>query len=335
MEWYDWIVLVLSLGFLAAFGTALWWDRPKLGPPAPPGTFDPNEPYRVYCRDFDVETDAESLDKALGLTPNSISVSEARLAEVEKDLASWRAQYESAVVDATARIRGATSKETHKDAVVSLLIDHSGSMRGKPMLLATRVVATATALLEPLGAKQEVLGFTTVRWRGGWSRQRWLENGRPSYPGRLSDILHIVYCHAGERPSAHHYAMMMRETVLKENVDGEAVEWAASRLRQRGESRKYLIVVSDGAPVDDSTLAVNPGTYLDHHLRGAIAEIAQAGDIQLAAIGLGHAVDRYYDRSVVIRTMEEDPGSVVLQLLEQLLGVPRADASNGPPDTGP
>jgi cobaltochelatase CobT len=324
VAWYDWIVLALSLGFLSAYASAVWRSARPGWRSAPAVGFDPNRPYQAYCRDFDVEVDWDKLDETLALKGNSIT--EERLAKIAKDLDAWRARYERAVLEAAARIRSTLSQDAIDDTVVSLLVDHSGSMRGLPVSLGAKAVLTASELLEALRAKQEMLGFTTVRWRGGLSREKWLEAGGPLYPGRLNDILHIVYCGAGEKPNVRHFATMMREEILKENVDGEAVEWAASRLRQRPESRKYLIVISDGAPVDDSTLAVNPGTYLENHLRGVIEGIAKAGDIRLAAIGLGYDVGRYYERSVTVRTLDDDLGQPVLRLLEQLLCAPRAAA---------
>jgi cobaltochelatase CobT len=191
-------------------------------------------------------------------------------------------------------------------------------MRGQSILFAARAAMTASDLLDGLGAKQEVLGFTTVRWHGGLSRQKWLRSGWPRYPGRLNDLLHIVYCSAGDKLDARRYATMLREELLKENIDGEALEWAASRLRQRAERDKYLIVVSDGASVDDSTLLENGDAYLERHLLSVIQGIAQAGDIHLAAIGIGHRMERYYARSATVTAPEELDGAV-LQLIEQLL----------------
>jgi cobaltochelatase CobT len=244
----------------------------------------------------------------------------------ENDLAARRASREPEMREAAARIRAATSQDVLDDTIVSLLIDHSGSMWGQSILFAARAALAASDLLDSLGAKQEVLGFTTVHWKGGASREKWVRDGKPPCPGRLNDLLHVVYCSAGERLHARHGATMLRRDLLKENIDGEAIEWAASRLRQRAESHKYLIVVSDGAPVDDSTLAVNDGAYLERHLLGVIHGIAQAGDIQLAAIGIGHNVERYYARSVTISAPEELDG-VVLQIIEQLVCPPAAATS--------
>ena len=155
---------------------------------------------------------------------------------------------QTALPQAAARIRAATSQDVLDDTIVSLLIDHSGSMRGQSILFAARAAMMASDLLHGLGAKQEVLGFTTVRWRGGASGEKWLRAGRPPYPGWLNDLLHIVYCSAGERLHARDCSTMLRKDLLKENIDGEAIEWAASRLRRRGERHKYMIVVSHGSP---------------------------------------------------------------------------------------
>jgi cobaltochelatase CobT len=315
--WYEWAAVAL----FALYFLAMLWKGPS---PPSPMPLDPSKPYQVFCRDFDVEVESEQLDSALGLTRNSLF--EVRHAEMEEHLPAWRRRHHVAVLETAKRIRATTGQDALDDTVVSLLIDHSGSMRGLPMLYAAEAVMTASDLLESLGATQEVLGFTTVRWQGGRSREKWLDSGRPAYPGRLCDVLHVVYCSAGERPHARHYATMQRLELLKENLDGEAVQWAASRLHKCAESRKYLIVVSDGAPVDDSTIAQNGGAYLVNHLLGVIEEIAQAGDIQLAAIGIGHAVDRYYERSVAVHSAADDVGAAALRLIEQLLCTPTANA---------
>ena len=238
--------------------------------------FDPDRPYQVYTRDFDAEIKADDLDAVLATLPDSDrrwaerfpEVEPAELYDLEKDLAARRARTETAQPQAA-------------DTIVSLLIDHSGSMRGQPMLFTARAALVASDLLDSLGAKQEVLGFTTARWKGGRSREKWLSDGKPSYPGRLNDLLHIIYCSAGEKLSARHCATMLRRDLVKENIDGEAVEWAASRLRRREERQKYLIVLSDGAPVDDSTLHANGDGYLNHHLSRVTSGIEQAGDIGL------------------------------------------------------
>jgi len=281
---------------------------------------DPSKPYSVYCRDFDVEIEAENLVSALRLRPVS---SEVLRATIESGLAAWRVRHDFAALEATSRIRSTVTEEVLKDSVISLLLDHSDSMRGQKMLLAAGAAMMASDLLDGLGVKHDVLGFTTVRWRGGLSRQKWLRSGQPPYPGRLNDVLHVIYCSAGERLKTDHCVTMLHPDLLKENLDGEAIQWATSRLRERGESRKFLIVVSDGAPVDDSTLYDNGAEYLVNHFRSVIHAIAQEGDIQLAAIGINYGVDRYYQRSVVIHS-PDDLGAAVLQLIEQLLCAPQA-----------
>jgi cobaltochelatase CobT len=334
LEW-SWLDLVLLI-FIVALAYLPPLRKYSGGSPL----FDPGKPYQAYCRDFDVEVEADKLDTVLVAAAgrNLSGISAERLAEVETDLAVRRASRDTAVCDAAARIRAATSQNVLDDTVVSLLIDHSGSMRGLPILFATTAAMTASDLLDGLGAKQEVLGFTTVRWKGGLSREKWLRDGLPPWPGRLNDLLHIVYCSAGDRLHARHFATMQRAELLKENIDGEAIEWGASRLRRRGESHKYLIVMSDGAPVDDSTLSVNSGDYMERHLLSVIHGIAQAGDIQLAAVGIGHPVERYYAQSITITALEE-LDRAVLQIIEQLLCPPpatshdsqaRADADRSP-----
>jgi cobaltochelatase CobT len=285
---------------------------------------DSGRPYRIYCRDFDVEVEAEGLDAVLAAVPASERNWAERFPDVE-DLAARRAIRDPALDPAITRIRAATSQDALNDTVVSLLIDHSGSMRGHPILFAARAAMTASNLLDGLGVRQEVLGFTTVRWKGGSSREKWLRDGRPPFPGRLNDLLHIVYCSAGAKLQARHCAAMLRKDLLKENIDGEALEWAATRLRRCAERHKHLIVVSDGAPVDDSTLLENGNRYLERHLRGIIHGIEQAGDIELAAIGICYPVERYYARAVTI-TAPEELVAAVLRIIEQQLCPPSAES---------
>ena len=194
-----------------------------------------------------------------------------------------------------------------RDTVVTLLLDNSGSMRGRPITLAATSADILARTLERCGVKAEILGFTTRTWKGGSSRDAWIKEGKPPLPGRLNDLRHIIYKSA-DQPWRHvrkNLGLMLREGLLKENIDGEALLWAASRLLARPEQRKILMVISDGAPVDDSTLSVNPGNYLEQHLRAAIGWIEGHTDIELAAIGIGHDVTRYYRRAVTIGDMEQ------------------------------
>ncbi|MBC9035026.1 cobaltochelatase subunit CobT [Sphingomonas sp. JC676] len=203
-----------------------------------------------------------------------------------------------------------------RDTVVTLLIDNSGSMRGRPISIAAISADILARTLERVGVKTEILGFTTRAWKGGQSREKWLTDGRPAQPGRLNDVRHIVYKQADEpwRRAKKSLGLMMREGLLKENIDGEALLWAHQRLIARPEDRKILMVISDGAPVDDSTLSVNSGSYLERHLRQVIGWIETRSPVELVAIGIGHDVTRYYARAVTIMDADQLAGTMVEQL---------------------
>jgi cobaltochelatase CobT len=205
-----------------------------------------------------------------------------------------------------------------RDTVVTLLIDNSGSMRGRPISIAAISADILARTLERVGVKVEVLGFTTRAWKGGQSREAWLAAGRPPQPGRLNDVRHIVYKQADEpwRRAKKALGLMMREGLLKENIDGEALLWAHSRLIARPEDRKVLMVISDGAPVDDSTLSVNSGSYLEKHLRQVIGWIEGRSPVELVAIGIGHDVTRWYSRAVTIMDAEQLAGTMIDQLAD-------------------
>ncbi len=203
-----------------------------------------------------------------------------------------------------------------RDTVVTLLIDNSGSMRGRPITIAAICGDILARTLERCGVKVEILGFTTRAWKGGKSREAWLEAGRPASPGRVNDIRHIIYKAADEpwRHARRNLGLMMREGLLKENIDGEALEWARKRLMARSENRRILMVISDGAPVDDSTQSVNAGNYLEAHLRQVIEDIETRSPIQLVAVGIGHDVTRYYRRAVTLLDAEELAGALTDEL---------------------
>ena len=205
-----------------------------------------------------------------------------------------------------------------RDTVVTLLLDNSGSMRGRPITVAATCADILARTLERCGVKVEILGFTTRAWKGGQSREQWLASGKPMAPGRLNDLRHIVYkaADAPWRRTRKNLGLMMREGLLKENIDGEALDWAHKRLLGRPEQRKILMVISDGAPVDDSTLSVNPGNFLEKHLRRMIAEIETRSPVELIAIGIGHDVTRYYRRAVTIVDAEELGGAMTEKLAE-------------------
>ena len=210
------------------------------------------------------------------------------------------------------------SSTNFKDTVVSLLIDNSGSMRGRPISIAAISTEILAKTLERCNVKCEILGFTTKAWKGGHSREKWLSLGRPKNPGRLNDLRHIIYKNADEpwRRAKLNLGLMMKEGLLKENIDGEALEWAHKRLIKREENRKILLVISDGAPVDDSTLSVNPANYLEKHLRHVINKIETTNRVQLLAIGIGHDVTRYYKKAVTITDAEQLAGAMTEQLAD-------------------
>ena len=203
-----------------------------------------------------------------------------------------------------------------RDTIVTLLLDNSGSMRGRPIMVAAMCADILARTLERCAVKTEILGFTTRAWKGGQSREKWIADGKPPHPGRLNDLRHIVYKAAEEpwRRARKNLGLMMREGLLKENIDGEALMWAHNRIVARPEQRKILMVISDGAPVDDSTLSVNSGNYLEKHLRKVIEEIEERSSVELTAIGIGHDVTRYYRKAVTIVDAEQLGGAMTDQL---------------------
>jgi cobaltochelatase CobT len=219
-------------------------------------------------------------------------------------------------------------KDTNfRDTVVTLLLDNSGSMRGRPITVAATCADIMARTLERCGVKVEILGFTTRAWKGGQSRESWLAANKPGNPGRLNDLRHIIYKSADApwRRARKNLGLMMREGLLKENIDGEALDWAHKRLLARTEQRKILMMISDGAPVDDSTLSVNAGNYLERHLRWIIEDIEQRSPVELIAIGIGHDVTRYYRRAVTIVDAEELGGAMIEKLAELFDEQPKAE----------
>jgi cobaltochelatase CobT len=240
---------------------------------------------------------------------------------------SWEFDLEDGLLD-TARLARVIASPSHalsykrekpmtfRDTIVTLLLDNSGSMRGRPITLAAMSADILARTLERCGVKSEILGFTTRAWKGGLSRDAWLKSGKHPLPGRLNDLRHIIYKSADEpwRHARANLGLMLREGLLKENIDGEALLWAHARLLARPEQRRILMVISDGAPVDDSTLSVNPGNYLEQHLRAVIDWIEKNAEIELTAIGIGHDVTRYYRRAVTIADMEQLGSVMTAQL---------------------
>ena len=305
----------------------------------------PAEPaYKVFTTRFDETIAAEDLcdEEELGrlrghLDKQLVSLQGvvARLANrlqrrlLAQQSRSWDFDLEEGLLDA-ARLSRVVTDPMHplsfkverdtefRDSVVTLLLDNSGSMRGRPIMVAAACADILARTLERCGVKVEILGFTTRAWKGGQSRDAWLEAGKPRDPGRLNDLRHIIYKSADTpwRRARRNLGLMMREGLLKENIDGEALLWAHSRLVDRPEQRRILMVISDGAPVDDSTLSVNAGSYLEKHLREVIQEIETRSPVELLAIGIGHDVTRYYRRAVTIIDAEELGGAMTEKLAE-------------------
>jgi len=303
-----------------------------------PDTFD----YKVFTTAFDEITEADELCDQEELTRlrayldaqlKGLQGIVTRLANrlqrrlMAQQNRSWDFDQEEGLLDAARLARVVVSPGSSlsykverdvefKDTIVTLLIDNSGSMRGRPISIAAISADVLARTLERCGVKVEILGFTTRAWKGGQSREAWLAGGKPAHPGRLNDLRHIVYKKADEpwRRARKNLGLMMREGLLKENIDGEALLWAHSRLLARQEDRRILMVISDGAPVDDSTLSVNSAGYLEAHLRRVIDWIERQSPIQLVAIGIGHDVTRYYRRAVTIMDVEQLGGTMIEQL---------------------
>jgi cobaltochelatase CobT len=316
------------------------------GPPRRPNTSVIEAPddfgYKMFTSEFD-ETiaapalcDSEELTRLRSFLDKQLSGHNAAVSRLANRLQrrlmaqqhrAWEFDLEEGILDTGRLARVATdptqplsfkaeSETEFRDTVVSILIDNSGSMRGRPIMVAACCTDILARTLERCGVKVEILGFTTRQWKGGQSRERWLAAGKPRSPGRLNDLRHIIYKAADEpwRRARRNLGLMMREGLLKENIDGEALSWAYRRLAGRPEQRRILMVISDGAPVDDSTLSVNSGTYLEQHLREVIQEVENRSEVELIAIGIGHDVTRYYKRAVTIADPEELAGAMTEQL---------------------
>jgi len=321
--------------------------------PAGPSLWDdamrPNDPddslrYRPYTTEFDEVVDSEDLcdpeelnrlrhqlDQQLANLQGVVSRLANRLQRrlLAKQTRSWEFDLEEGLLDA-GRLTRVVIDPVHplsfklerdtdfRDTVVSLLIDNSGSMRGRPITVAAMSADILARTLERCGVKVEILGFTTRSWKGGSSREKWVAEGKPKTPGRLNDLRHIVYKGADQpwRRARKNLGLMLREGLLKENIDGEALMWAHQRLMGRPEQRRILMVISDGAPVDDATLSANPGNYLERHLRDAIDFIENRSDVEITAIGIGHDVTRYYRRAVTLIDAEELGGTMMNALAD-------------------
>ena len=300
--------------------------------------------YKIFTKQFDEVIDSSALCDPEELTRLRAQLDQqltnltgvvSRLANrlqrrlMAKQTRAWDFDLEEGILDAGRLSRVVTDpmhplsfkleKDTNfRDTIVSLLIDNSGSMRGRPIAVAAMSAEILARTLERCGVKVEILGFTTRSWKGGSSREKWVSEDKPKNPGRLNDLRHIVYKGADVpwRRARTNLGLMLREGLLKENIDGEALLWAHQRLLGRPEQRKILMVISDGAPVDDATLSTNPGNYLERHLRDVICWIENRSEIELTAIGIGHDVTRYYRRAVTIIDAEELGGTMMSRLTE-------------------
>ncbi|MDJ0933153.1 cobaltochelatase subunit CobT [Breoghania sp.] len=325
--------------------------------PDQPLSNQPQPDYKVFTTRFDEVVHAEHLceteeldrlraflDKQLVNLQGAVSRLANRLQRclMAQQNRSWDFDLEEGLLD-TARLPRLVidpmqplafkqEKDTNfRDTIVTLLLDNSGSMRGRPITVAATCANILARTLELCGVKVEILGFTTRAWKGGQSREAWLAAGKPVTPGRLNDLRHIVYKGAGApwRRARRNLGLMMREGLLKENIDGEALEWAHTRLLGRPEQRRILMVISDGAPVDDSTLSVNPGNYLERHLRHVIEAIETRSPVELIAIGIGHDVTRYYQRAVTIVDAKELAGAMTEQLAALFEEMPHQGGGRG------
>lgn len=325
-----------------------------LEPPAPQPVSDADPDYQVYTAEFDEEIGAadlaepaelerlrayldQQLDPLKGAVSRLANKLQRRLQAQQNR--SWEFDREEGILDAGRLARVVASPTTplsfkvekdteFRDTVVTLLLDNSGSMRGRPISIAAICADVMARTLERCDVKVEILGFTTKAWKGGQSREKWLGDGRAAKPGRLNDLRHIIYKSADApwRRTRPNLGLMMKEGLLKENIDGEALEWAHRRVVNRHEQRKILMVISDGAPVDDSTLSVNPANYLEKHLRDVIAMIEKRKAVELVAIGIGHDVTRYYERAVTITDVEQLAGAMTEQLASLFDSDPRKRA---------
>ncbi len=315
--------------------------------------------YQVFTRQYDEFVSAESLcdvdelerlrsflDKQLSVLHVAISRLANRLQRrlLAQQNRAWDFDLDEGILDTARLSRVVTDRfqpltfkmerdTTFRDTVVTLLLDNSGSMRGRPIMVAACCADILARTLERCGVKVEILGFTTRQWKGGQSREQWLAAGKPANPGRLNDLRHIIYKAADTpwRRARRNLGLMMREGLLKENIDGEALAWAHARMLARPEQRRIIMMISDGAPVDNSTLSVNSGVYLEKHLRQVIHEIENYSPVELIAIGIGHDVTRYYRRAVTISDAEELAGAMMEKLAELFSEAGKGSQGSGRP----
>ncbi|MFZ4540796.1 MAG: cobaltochelatase CobT-related protein [Rickettsiales bacterium] len=315
---------------------------PRAAPNRPEFNLEAASAYRAFTTQYDEIIEADALAPAeelnrlfdtLMLKVKQYHTVTSRLATrlqrllLAQQTRQWIYELEDGIIDNARLARIVARPDTttiykieqdtdFRDTVLTLLIDNSGSMRGRPITIAALSADILARTLERCGVKVEILGFTTRDWKGGFSRKAWLDAGRAPDPGRLNDLRHIIYKSADQRlnRARRNLGLMLKDGILKENIDGESILWAYNRLRSRSEQRKILMMISDGAPVDDSTLSANSGAYLDRHLREVIQKIERAGDVELLAIGIGHDVTRYYSRAVTLHDVEQLGDTMLAQI---------------------
>ena len=301
--------------------------------------------YKIFTNQFDEIAKAESLESSEEIKKLRKSLDQqlttfqdliTKLANklqrelLAKQNRSWEFDLEEGLLDSSKLARVILDSQNSlsfkkekdlefKDTIVTLLIDNSGSMRGRPITIAAICADILSRTLERCSVKVEILGFTTKNWKGGQSREEWNNKGKEKNPGRLNDLRHIVYKSADAqwRQSKNNLGLMLKEGLLKENIDGEAIQWAFNRIKKRREERKVLMVISDGAPVDDSTLSVNSGNYLEKHLKKIVKYIENKSEVEILAIGIGHDVSRYYNKAIKISDVQE-LGDVMINQLSSL-----------------
>jgi cobaltochelatase CobT len=278
--------------------------------------------YKAFTKKYDREVAAGHLSTVIGsLSHSSVRAVDKAWEDSQTELLSWRTKAHLLAAESATRIRAAITNEQRQDTTVALLFDQSGSMRGQKMLFAATTADVVQEHLLTLKIACEILGFTTVRWHGGKSRWNWNFRLRPKNPGRLNDLLHIVYQDAEDHRAStgrHSIKQMLRPDLPKENIDGEAIEWAAARLLARPEKNKILVVLSDGAPVDDSTLSANSPSILEDHIRLVIGQLHNGNAIRIGGVGIGFDVGRYYPTSVYTEA-PNDLGKVAIEFIEHLL----------------
>lgn len=290
-------------------------------------TIPKSDDYAVFTRRYDRTVPAGKLDTAIGpLNQKSSHALDVAWREYQDGVAGWKVRTTLKISEVAQALRDQMTDAQRKGTLLTILVDQSGSMRGPKMLMTAMASDILQATLTGISINCEVLGFTTIGWHGGRSRRRWKWMGRPRNPGRLCDLLHVIYKDVADKRAGTdgwQFRQMLRPDLPKENIDGEAIEWAVSRMRAHSSSRKVLLVISDGAPVDDSTILANDTEYLPRHLKSVLQNIEASGDIEICALGLAHDVERYYSLHEKIEVPEDLPVAIAALCERTLLPASR------------